>query len=141
MNIRYIIFAIVVLVILFIFGINFFDFSEKVPIVKATFEFIEVDDEILVIDKSVDQSMTTYLKRPQSELQEYPLIAAHAAINGIYYTDWGIVNYNGPGEYEILMGFRDDIYPQSNDTIMVITYIYDDNGTAIFRDKSEFYWK
>ncbi|MCL7412485.1 MAG: hypothetical protein M8353_02580 [ANME-2 cluster archaeon] len=129
------------LIIIFIFGINFFDASEKVPIVKATFEFIEVDNEILVIDKSVGQSQTPYLKRPQSELQDYPLIASHAAINGIYYTDWGIMNYDGPGEYEILMGFRDEKYPISNDTIMVITYIYDENGTVIFRDKSEFYWK
>jgi len=129
------------LIIIFIFGINFFDVTEKVPLVKATFEIIEVDNETLIIDKSVEQSQTTYLKRPQSELQEYPLIASHATINGIYYTEWGIVNYNGPGEYEILMGFRNGKYPESNDYVMVITYIYDEEGITIFKDISEFYWE
>ncbi|MBW6517740.1 MAG: hypothetical protein K0A89_04465 [ANME-2 cluster archaeon] len=141
MKTRYIIIAGLAVIIILIFGANLFDFSEKVPVIKAKFEIIEVDNETIIIDRSVEQSKTTYLKRPRSELQEYPLLTSHAAINGVYYSDWGITQYNGPGEYEIQMGFREGYYPVSNDYVMVISYLYDEEGNVILKDKIDYYWE
>ena len=141
MKLKFIILGGITLITILIFGLNFFDFSEPVPIIKVKLDILEVDGEFIIIDKFFEQSQTTYLKRPRSELQDFPLISSHAAVNGQFFSEWGILKYNGPGEYEVLMGFREGFYPESNASIMVITYIYDEEGTPVLKDTSYFIWE
>ena len=124
-----------------IFGVNIFDFSKPVPMIKVKMEILEFDNETMIIDKSFEQSQTTFLKRPRSELQDFPVISSHAAMNGQYYSEWAIEKYEGSGEYELNIGFKEGFYPESNDSIMVITYIYNNQGTAVAKDISYFTWE
>jgi len=128
------------LIVISILGFTAFDFSETVPIINVNLEVVVFENEPVVIDHFAEQSQTTKLKSPQTSLKSFPAVASHALVNQSYFSNWGIVEYDGTGVYNIQMGFEEGSYPKSNESITVITYIYDNEGKAELKEAFSFIW-
>ena len=88
----------------------------------------------------MEQSQTTKLKRPQANLQQFPVISSHALVNNSHFSNWGMAEYNGTGKYNLQIGFEEGAYPKPNESIFVITYIYNDEGKPELKETLSFIW-
>lgn len=140
MKLKYVLLGGMALIVISILTFTAFDFSETVPVLNVHLEVVVFENEPIVIDHSVEQLQTTKLKRSQTILKNFPAIGSHALVNQSYFSNWGIVEYNGTGEYDIQIGFEEWAYPKSNESITIITYIYGDEGNIELKESSSFIW-
>ena len=140
MKLKFILLGGMALMVISILVFTAFDFSETIPIVNVHLEVVVFENEPVVIDHSVEQSQTTKLRNSHTMLQSFPAIGSHALVEKSYFSNWGIVEYNGTGQYDVQIGFEEGAYPKSNENITVYTYIYSDEGKIVLKEASSFIW-
>lgn len=140
MNLKTIVIGVLALVIISILGVSIFDITKPVPVIKVNVEVIEVDNKTIILESSAKQIQKTQLTRPITDLKSFPSISSHVLMSSGY-SNWGHIEYKGPGEYEMLLGFKEGQNPKSNETVSVITYIYDINGEPLDRDVIDLVWE
>ncbi len=102
--------------------------AKQVPIVKVNITFVEKQGTVEPEHYTLIQGTTAYISRPRTTAQPFPAISARATIlkgDNSSIGPWEMIPYTGNGTYSFNLGFRDDQYPQTNDTVHISIIVID----------------
>lgn len=117
---------------------------KEVPIVKVNVTFIEKDGFVEAVGDNTTQGIVSYLKRPQREQAPFPAIAARTMITkgkNSSIGQWEVLPYTGPGIYSFNIGFVEEKYPVTNDSVHVSIYVVNEKGERIGFITKDIVWK
>ncbi len=111
--------------------------TEKVPILKVEMLLNETNGTVRAEEYTITPATIDYIKRPKEMLAEsFPTIGGRVWVTKYKNISssigpWAYTPYNGPGKYNLTLGFREGMYPVPNDTLHVSIIVVNKKGERI----------
>ncbi len=109
--------------------------AKDVPVVQVNITFVEKQGIVEAENCTITEGTVKYIARPRRTVAEsFPAIAARTTLmkgKNSSIGPWEALPYKGSGTYSFNLGFHENHYPVSNDTVHISIMVVDEKGERI----------